>query len=278
MKYFIIDDLIEKDICDCLIRDVDKFTQNSGFLTINVNRQSLFSSSLEFGSLIEKSKYWKNLSQKIDSNDFLNFCKKKLEIDEKLYLTNFFKINNPSRLEKLYKIISNEKLKLISTYTLAKYFGFRLYRDLFRKIKFLKIFNFKGMPVELLYDYSKAGDGYFREIHRDSDSRMIVFLLYLNSLSDETEGGTLDIFNLKEGVSLNLARPDRSMCEKVESVKPKPGRLVIFKNDNTSYHSVEKLRGSKGSRCFIYGGFTLLSQDNPYITKDKMKTTFSAYE
>ena len=88
MKYFVIDNFIEKDICDYLIRDVDKFIQNSGLVTINVNRQALFSSSLEFESLIEKSEHWKNFSQKMNSNDFLNFCKKKLEIDEKLYLTN----------------------------------------------------------------------------------------------------------------------------------------------------------------------------------------------
>jgi len=278
MKYLVIDNFIEQDTCNLLIQDVDKFVKNSKLLTVNINRQALFSSSLEFGSLVEKSEHWKKFTQKINSNDFLNFCKKKLNIDEKLYLTNFFKIENPSRLEKLYKSISNEKVKSAGTYTLAKYFAFRLYRDLLRKVKFSKIFNLKKIPVELLYDYSKAGNGYFREIHRDSDSRVIVFLLYLNSLSDQTKGGTLDIFKLKKGENENLAQPNKSMCEKIESVEPKPGRLVIFKNDNTSYHSVEKLNNSKDSRCFIYGGFTSLSQNNPFITQNNLETIFSNYE
>ena len=137
------------------------------------------------------------------------------------------------------------------------------------------MFFSKKLPVELLYDYSIAGDGYFREIHRDSDSRMIVFLLYLSSLPNETKGGSLDIFKLKENAKETLARPDPSMCEKIESITPKPGRLVVFKNDNNSYHSVEKLSDSKSSRYFIYGGFTLLSQNNPFITKGKLKTEFN---
>ena len=278
MKYFVIDNFIEKDVCNHLIQDANQYTKLSKLLTVNINRQALFSSSLEFGSLIEKSHHWQNFSKKINSNDFLNFCKKKLDINENLFLTNFFKIKNPTKIEKLYKTISSEKIKSAGTHTLAKYLAFRLYRDLLRKIKFSKIFNLKRIPVELLYDYSKAGNGYFREIHRDSDSRVIVFLLYLNSISNEAKGGTLDIFKLKEGENKNVAQPDRSMCEKIESVEPKPGRLVIFKNDNTSYHSVAKLDNSKDSRCFVYGGFTSLSQNNPFITQNQLETIFSNYE
>jgi len=278
MKYFVIDNFIEKNLCDYLIQDANKIVPDGGFVTINVNRKHLVSSSLEFSSLINNSKYWKSFSEKIDSYDFLNFCKKKLEIDEKLYLTNFFKIKNPSKIEVLYKNLSNQKAKSISAYALIKYFVLRLYRNLLRRVKFSKLFFSKGIPVELLYDYSVAGDGYFREIHRDSDSRMIVFLLYLSSLPNETQGGSLDIFKLKENTKENLARPDLAMCEKVESITPKPGRLVVFKNDNNSYHSVEKLNNSKSSRYFIYGGFTMLSQKNPFVTKDKLRTEFNFFE
>ena len=39
----------------------------------------------------------------------------------------------------------------------------------------------------MLWNYAKAGNGYSIEIHRDSDSRLIVFLLYLNELTEEEE-------------------------------------------------------------------------------------------
>lgn len=278
MKYFVIDNFIEKKLCDFLIEDGNKFIINSKMNTINVNRQALFSSSLEFENLITNSEHWKKLSEKINSLEFLDFCKTKLEINKKLKLTNFFKIKKPSELQKLYKAVGNKKIKSISTLGLIKYTFFRFFRDIFRKIKYSKLFYSNSIPVEILYDYSKAGDGYFREIHRDSDSRLIVFLLYLNSLPDETKGGTLDIFKLKDNIKEKPARPEKEMCEKINSIKPKPGRLVVFRNDDTSYHSVEKLDNSKISRCFIYGGFTSLSQKSPFMKKNEIKTEYYIYD
>lgn len=278
MKYFVIDNFIEKKLCDFLIEDGNKFIINSKMNTINVNRQALFSSSLEFENLITNSEHWKKLSEKINSLEFLDFCKTKLEINKKLKLTNFFKIKKPSELQKLYKTVGNKKIRSISTFGLIKYTFFRFFRDIFRKIKYSKLFYSNSIPVEILYDYSKAGDGYFREIHRDSDSRLIVFLLYLNSLPDETKGGTLDIFKLKDNIKEKPARPEKEMCEKINSIKPKPGRLVVFRNDDTSYHSVEKLDNSKISRCFIYGGFTSLSQKSPFMKKNEIKTEYYIYD
>lgn len=278
MKYLIIDNFIKKEVCDNLISDVDKYVETNKLLTINVNRQALFSSSLEFENLIKKSESWHKLSKKINSVEFLNFCKEKLEITKRLSLKNFFKANNPSEKLKLYKNLSNEKLKSIQIYTLTKFLFYRIYRETLRKIKFSRFFNLKETPVELLFDYSKAGDGYFREIHRDSDSRLIVFLIYLNSLPSETKGGSLDIFKLKNNIPEKPARPKKEMCEKIESIEPKPGRLVIFRNDESSYHSVEKISNSSHSRSFVYGGFTTLSGINPYIKSSRLSTIFSNYD
>ena len=55
---------------------------------------------------------------------------------------------------------------------------------------FFKILGGKS-SVELLYDYSVSGKSYNREIHRDSDSRLIVFLLYLNEFDEKEKGGNL---------------------------------------------------------------------------------------
>ena len=50
----------------------------------------------------------------------------------------------------------------------------------------------------MLYDYSISPNGYKREIHRDSDARTFVFLLYLNNLSKSGEGGELEIYKYKK--------------------------------------------------------------------------------
>ena len=61
MKYFYIDDFIEKNLCDHLIQDAKTMVQDKGFVNINVNRKHLVSSSLEFGSLVENSSHWRKL-------------------------------------------------------------------------------------------------------------------------------------------------------------------------------------------------------------------------
>ena len=94
MKYFIIDNFINEEVCDNLIKDVNNYVQINKLLTVNVNRQALFSSSLEFENLIKKSETWKKLSEKINSLEFLDFCKQKLEINNSLLLTNFLKLTN----------------------------------------------------------------------------------------------------------------------------------------------------------------------------------------
>ena len=95
---------------------------------------------------------------------------------------------------------------------------YRIYRELYRKIRFSKIFYINKKPLEVLYSYSRAGNGYLREIHRASDNRLIVFLLYFNQLSEEATGGTLDLYKLIKK-DKNLATPEYSSCEKIDSIK-----------------------------------------------------------
>ena len=68
-------------------------------------------------------------------------------------------------------------------------------------------------------------------------------------------------------------------CKKIKSIKPKPGQLIVFLNDNNSFHGVEKMKNHSQSRDFIYGGFTLLNKKNPYIDKNnKVATEFHLYD
>jgi len=284
MKYTIIDNFLEDDFCNELINDAEKYTSINQYTNIHGNRKSLENSSLEFNELIKKSNTWKKLEEKINNQDFLDFCSQKLSIENSFILKNFFKIKTISKTYEIYKKVSKKKLNSIPSKSLLKYFFLRILRDFNRKLKFSKLFFPKKIPTELLYDYSKAGNGYSREIHRDSDSRVIVILIYLNSLSSgndnakSIEGGTLDLFKLVKKDE-NLARPKKESCELIKSITPKKGKMFIFLNENDSYHAVSELKNLDGYRNFIYGGFTILSQKNPFISnKSNLKTEFHFYE
>ena len=141
MKYFSIDNFINKDLCEKLIQvsDIHNFSKNKTL--IHGQRQFISSSDEEFHNLLNNSDEWKNLEKKINSPEFLEFCLKKLDLnDKKFSLVNFFNYKNLTNIQKIYKKISSTKNKLIPTKTLVKYSLLRIYRDLFRKIKFSKIF------------------------------------------------------------------------------------------------------------------------------------------
>ncbi len=281
MKYFSINNFINKDLCEKLIQasDIHNFSKNKTL--IHGQRQFVSSSDEEFHNLLNNSEEWNNLEKKINSSEFLEFCLKKLDLnDKKFSLVNFFNYKNLTDTQKIYKKISSTKNKLIPTKTLVKYSLLRIYRDLFRKIKFSKIFYPNKSAVELLYDYSKAGNGYSREIHRDSDNRLIVFILYLNapSKSDNHQGGDFDIYKLINGKK-NIAQPEKENCEKIENIKPEAGKLIVFLNESESFHGVEEMKNHSDYRYFIYGSFTLLNQKNPYIkNRSKLATEFHLYD
>ena len=279
MKYFIIKNFISEEYCKKLIQDVEHFTNETDFFKSHVNRNVLNSSNLAFNDILLKSENWKNLANRLNSNEFFKECCKKLGLDSnKLCIKNYFKLESPTSNQKKYKKISNLKINLIPSKSLFKFLIYRIYRDLYRKIRFSKIFYINKKPLEVLYSYSRAGNGYLREIHRDSDNRLIVFLLYFNQLSEEATGGTLDLYKLIKK-DKNLATPEYSSCEKIDSIKPEAGKLLVYRNGEDSYHAVSCMKNHNEFRHFIYGGFTFLSEKNPYIKNEsKLDTDFHIYE
>ena len=132
----------------------------------------------------------------------------------------------------------------------------------------------------MLYDYSKSPNGYKREIHRDSDSRTIVFLIYLNSLSSKGSGGDLRLYKFNDENKKIPSRPLRENCTILETIPPKPGRLVTFLNSHDSLHDVDEMRNHDGYRHFLYGSFTLLGKKNPLIknSEGNLKTNFNIFD
>jgi hypothetical protein len=142
-------------------------------------------------------------------------------------------------------------------------------------LRFLKFIpnkmGFGKLPVELLFDVSRSGNGYANKVHRDSDARCIVFLIYFNEI--DGTGGNLDVLRYKGEDSGNPpAYPLESDCEILESVSPAAGRLVIFENTPYAFHAVQEMVGSSKGRYFCYGGYTSLTGVNPEFTRAKHKS------
>ena len=266
INYHIEENFISSEECQKLINEAKENLEYSDFIKIHSNRNILNSSSLGFHKLLQNSKEWKKLKSRIESENFLIYSCDKLNLDSSNFkLENFF--NLISNKDRSFKEKTEKKIKEYNNLSLARIIITRFVRSLKRKFMFFKILGGKS-SVELLYDYSISGKSYNREIHRDSDSRLIVFLLYLNEFDEKEKGGNLIFFKKK---------PDN--FEEIVKIRPKAGKLVIFENNDASLHAVDPINHENTKRHFLYGGFTILSGNNPNLKSNhKSKTEFHLYE
>ncbi len=282
MKYKVIENFIDKETCEELINHSRNIILNNNLDVINTNRKSITSSSKLFSKLLETSENWQKLYKKINSEEFLDFCLKNLECVELKNKTSVVNFYNNEKINKKYqkhKNKSNLLIKNLSILSIIEYILKRILRKI-HKFGYLLKYTLKNkFALELLFDYSVAKKGYFREIHRDSDNRLIVFLLYLNSFkeSKDNEGNLMIYKRIKD--DKNLSQPDEKSCELIKSISPKEGKLIIFLNSNDSYHAVKKIKDENQERHFLYGAYTVLNKRNPLIdNKSKLKTNFNFYD
>lgn len=275
LNYKVIKNFINENECIELINDAKNFLSiNSEKEIISNNRQIIFSTSIIYNELLKFSSKWNNLHQKINSEKFYNECLSNLNLDSNEFeLKNFFFKRNLSNFDKKYKNLINKKFSYLETKTLIKLTFYRIYKEFLFKLKFL----FKSkINLELLFDFSISQKGYKREIHRDSDSRIIVFLLYLNSLSDKEKGGQLNLHEFTSDRKQKIpAQPDPQNCKVVKQFEPKAGNLILFLNTTDAFHSVSEMTGDE-KRYFLYGSYTSLNNKNPFIndSSENLKTEF----
>lgn len=104
-------------------------------------------------------------------------------------------------------------------------------------------------------DFSVAKKDYFREPHHDKNTRIINFLLYLNTL--DNSGGALEIYRYKKNTYDYSQFPKFDDVEIDNKINPKGGKLVVFLSTPDSVHGVEKFYPKKDEkRFFIYGSYT----------------------
>ena len=277
MHYKILENFLKKEFCESLINDANTFSKNDHISVLN-NRLILPSSSLSFLNLLKKSFAWQKLHTRLNSQIFLDTLLDELDLNKKDFtVTNFFFNENPNTLQKKYKHLNSKNISTIGNINLSFYIFYKFYRFLIRKIKYT--FSVKNY-VELLYDFSKSPNGYKREIHRDSDSRTIVFLIYLNELKDNGSGGDLKLHQYKNSSSKVPSQPKEIDCDIIKTIPPKIGRLVTFLNSHDSLHSVSEMKNYDGYRYFLYGSFTLLGKKNNFLKNSisSLKTNFNIFE
>ena len=277
MSYYVIDNFISEENCENLIKDSLFINDKDYIKTHNDKRLLLASTNIHFKNLIEKSIHWKNLSNKLDNKDFLDFFVKKFNVKKNFYFFKYYSDskNNDNNNYLIYKKLGLLQLNKISTKALFKYTLYRIYNSLNKFVKCGLINLTKGQPVELLYDYSKAINGYKNKVHSDTYHRVFIFLLYLNKLETNSGGGNLKIF--KNISNTNSFLPKKNDYELCESISPKPGRIVLMINDNKYFHSVDEISNLNGTRNFIYGGFTILAGKNPFQLNNLMPTGLHLY-
>ena len=270
IKYKIIDNFIEEDHCKKLVLDAQNILNtNSEKEILNNNRQLISSTSITYNNFISNSQSWLELNEKLHSNNFYQECLKNLDINRNQFeLSNFFFKKNLTEIEKKYKNLINKKFSYLKTGSLMKLLSYRIYKQILFRMKFLLK---RKINLELIYDFSISRKGYKREIHRDSDSRIIVFLLYLNTLKDNIEGGNLNLHELKNKTLNSIPpQPQSSDCNLIHSINPKAGRLVLFLNSTDAFHSVSEMVGNQ-DRYFLYGSYTALNKKNLYLINSSKK-------
>ena len=300
----IIDDFINIEDCEKLIHDGENFIKSQAKINsiIHGGRVMIPFSSNKFEDLKKRSKAWDQFSR-IFRNKCFEFILNELkniqnlsEISkssiEEFKLTelkkkdtfNIFSKFNIGDIEKKYSSLLEYKIGSIAPIKLFSISLIRLLDTYFRRLISLKDYLFMKRPLIPLFDYSFSSNGYGREIHRDSDNRLIVVLLYLNDLDQSSIGGDLEIYKIKkEKIRQNFypPQPNKKDCNLEYVIKPKRGRLVMFVNQFNSYHAVSEMINDKKGRHFIYGGYTYPSSlfvNKKRLLNTKLKTEMFLYK
>ena len=188
------------------------------------------------------------------SNNFSSFIKKSKNCNK------FYRqINN----YKFYGFLKNifEKSKVNKKWIIPKVNKFSKRNFGLQKGKSLVKHKSKKNIVNLDIDFSLSRPGYFREPHRDRETRIINFLIYLNTIPKRF-GGALEIYSIKKNLKKNsfekMRFPKKNKLKLTKKFSPKIGDSIFFLSSPDSYHGVSRFKPTnKSERVFIYGSFSL---------------------
>jgi hypothetical protein len=279
-NYLIEEGFLDSRQCRDLVAAAEGLKSEFDSQRVVMGGRRLFpNTSLFINKLLSSSKAWQELDLLLHSPAFLMRLQEELNVEASLTPKRVI-TRTAGRtgllLTRLRGAVHDRLLASASVKQVAALVILRSGLQIARGLSALKS-RLKGqVPVELLYDYSVATNGYEREIHRDSDAREIVVLIYLNSTTDEA-GGHLLLHRLKQG-AIACARPDREDCEELVDIVPREGTLVAFRNGDQAFHSVSLLTSESEQRYFVYGGYTrLFGRASGITTSERLPTDWALY-
>jgi hypothetical protein len=112
-----------------------------------------------------------------------------------------------------------------------------------------------GKDCFLDMDWSVAGDGYVREVHKDMPKRILNFLIFFSD--KDWDGGDFLIHTSDD--MIELPRQIWKELPVHDIIEAKKNRGIFFLSTPDSYHSVSKQSNTKSDRKFIYGAYSLFT-------------------
>ena len=101
--------------------------------------------------------------------------------------------------------------------------------------------------IDVYIDFNIARDGYMREIHVDSNNRIMGFLFYLSDLDEMGgEGGELGLYTRDSSEKTFLSK----------SIKPVENSSVWKLDAHDCWHNVKQMKNTNGWRKFVYVAIT----------------------
>lgn len=283
MKYLVIENFIDENLCNNLVSSAknlesELFSEN----IIHNGRNFISCTSEDFLKLKNSNNSWRDFSSFLESKDFTRFAFSKLNLKIDSYeFINLYKSKDLLSFLKNKKRYNAQNINNLSSKRILWFLLLRFIQRMFLSLRLAKYFFLNKNPLELLFDFSIAQNGYSLPIHRDTDARIIIFLIYLNDVTEGSVGGNFNLFKLKENKGFFPKNPNPSDCDLVESISPKTGRAIFIDGSMDSYHSVDKMIDHNEKRYFIYGSFTSLLKKNDlidYKKTEKYDTEFNLYE
>jgi Rps23 Pro-64 3,4-dihydroxylase Tpa1-like proline 4-hydroxylase len=229
-----IDNFLNLEECKKLYDEINSFDQYDD-LVMN-GRKRVNKGSKIFKDCLNNSPNLQSLYEKLNDQNFYSAMKNKLD-----------------------NIAPNNSwLPMLNEFTYSKEnYGEQSFNflKLIRKSYLVSLFFKKTLNLDI--DFSKSKKGYFRQAHRDRDTRVISFLIYLNSIKEDF-GGAFEVYESKlKDLSALKRFPEPKDVELVDKFSPKAGQLFLFSSTPDSYHGVSKFTSDIQERVFIYGSYSL---------------------
>ena len=233
--HIVFENFLNNQQCEAIIKEI--LNQPKYDDKVMVNRNRIFKGSKNFDNILSKSPNMKNIYEYLNKfktfnvlNNLFDHSKIQWKLNEKIFSfsDNYSGKQKDDLFENLIKFLSNKKL--IKT------------------------------TMNLDIDFSVSGEGYARSAHRDRETRVLNFLIYLNEFNKE-DGGLFELYDnnyLDFDFQDQYPRfPEIKKLVVKKSILPKVGKMIVFLSTPNSYHAASQFLSKSKKRIFIYGSYSL---------------------